>query len=432
MSRGLAPSLALALGLVACSGDDLRPLPAAGSVAAAEIEPPTTPSTAPQVVPTELAATNDLVARGATLVTTHQCVRCHSIESVAPTTLEYDCVGCHRQIMSGEFPAPPADLAGYQSRIHSLVEVPMLIPGDRFRRSWVAGFLASTHDLRPNLEPTMPRFALPIDDVAAIAAFLAPTAEAVPPALGDAQRGRELASAKGCGTCHRFSGTDALPATPLAVALEADTLARGQRLAPDLAHARSRLRTAALVAWIADPTALKPDTPMPKISMTAQEVLDIAAYLVETPLAEVAAEPIPDRLPLLTRAVSYEEVDERIFHRTCRHCHSDPEQVIGDGGPGYSGGFGFRKRGLDLNSYEGVRSGSIDDGGQRRSLFEPAADGSARIVAHLWARHVETTGKSVEGVRGMPLGLPPVAPEDIQLLETWISQGRKPAKKIDE
>ena len=49
MSRGLAPSLALALGLVACSGDDRLPLPTAGSVAAAEIEPPTTPSTAPQV-----------------------------------------------------------------------------------------------------------------------------------------------------------------------------------------------------------------------------------------------------------------------------------------------------------------------------------------------------------------------------------------------
>ncbi len=54
-------------------------------------------------------------------------------------------------------------------------------------------------------------------------------------------------------------------------------------------------------------------------------------------------------------------------------------------------------------------------------------DGTPRIVAHLLARHAEIAGTPAGGVRGMPLGFPAVAPEDIQLLETWIAQGRKPA-----
>jgi hypothetical protein len=30
----------------------------------------------------------------------------------------------------------------------------------------------------------------------------------------------------------------------------------------------------------------------------------------------------------------------------------------------------------------------------------------------------------VEGVTGMPLGLPPLPPQDIALIEAWIDQGR--------
>jgi hypothetical protein len=147
--------------------------------------------------------------------------------------------------------------------------------------------------------------------------------------------------------------------------------------------------------------------------------------LLQTPLQAPARASAPQRLPLLDREVRYEEVDARIFHKTCRHCHSDPELVIGDGGPGYSGGFGFPKRGLDLNSYEGILSGSLDDGGQRRSLFTADADGVPRIVAHLLARHAEQAGRPLPGVRGMPLALPALPLEDIQLLDTWIAQGRK-------
>ncbi|MBL8942744.1 MAG: c-type cytochrome [Myxococcales bacterium] len=422
-----------AAALLGCG--DVTPTPPRPSVAP-PIEPAAaTIETAPPPVVLESAASAELVARGATLASSLECVRCHTIEGVPETTLEFDCVGCHRQIMAGELEFPAEELAGYQSRLHSLLDVPALRPGSRFRRAWLTAFLSDTHDLRPNLAPSMPRFSLAPDDVAALAAFLAPSEEAPPPVLGDAVAGRRVIEAKGCGTCHRFAGAEPLPATPLPITLAPDRLALGQRLAPDLAHVRTRMRPAALPTWLRDPEAAKPGTAMPKIPMTEQELLDVSAYLVQTPLRPVAAEPIPSRLPILARAVSYEEVDARIFHRTCRHCHSDPEQVIGDGGPGYGGGFGFRKRGLDLNSYAGVRSGSLDDAGKRRSLFEPTSsggdEGMPRIVAHLWARHAEIAGAPIDGVRGMPLGLPAVAPEDIQLLETWIAQGRKPPAETD-
>jgi cytochrome c2 len=424
----------VAAALLGCG--DATPPPR--SSAAPPIEPTALDEAAPPPVVLEPAAPAELIGRGAALASSLECVRCHTIEGVPPTTLEFDCVGCHRQIMAGTLEFPAEELAGYQSRLHSLLDVPALRPGDRFRRAWLTAFLSDTRDLRPNLEPSMPRFALSSDDVAALAAFLAPSAEVAPPALGDPTAGRKVVEAKGCGTCHRFSGAEALPATPLPIALAPDRLALGQRLAPDLAHVRARMRSAAIPAWLRDPEASKPGTAMPTIPMTEQEVLDVAAYLVQTPLRPVAADPIPARLPILARTVSYEEVDARIFHRTCRHCHSDPEQVIGDGGPGYGGGFGFRKRGLDLNSYAGVRSGSLDDDGKRRSLFTPVflggtvgatasgTDGTPRIVAHLLARHAEIAGAPIDGIRGMPLGLPAVAPEDIQLLETWIAQGRKP------
>jgi cytochrome c2 len=418
----------VAIAIAACGDPTVvtKPTPAP-AVADAEV---VTPEPVPPVL--EGAATADAIALGKTLVTKHECVRCHTIEGVDKPTPEYDCVGCHREIEAGTFAAPAAELAGYQERVHSLVDVPRLAPAGRLRREWIATFLADTHDLRPNLVPTMPRFALPAADVAAIAAFLAPDAETSAPVLGDAARGREIADAKGCGTCHRMAGGPSLSAAGLPIPLDPVALALGQTLAPDLSHARKRLRAAAIVEWLTDPAKVMPGATMPKIPMTEQEVLDVAAFVVQTPLGAVAAEPVPVRLAVLDREVTYEEVDARIFHKTCRHCHSDPEIVIGDGGPGYSGGFGFPKRALDLNSYEGIRSGSLGDDGKRRSIFAAMDDGTPRIVAHLLARQAEIAGTPVDGVRGMPLGLPAVDPQDIQLLETWIVQGRKRKTEVPQ
>ncbi len=181
-----------------------------------------------------------------------------------------------------------------------------------------------------------------------------------------------------------------------------------------------------MIAGIVDPKAVKADASMPSLGLTEAEAADIAAYLLDADLEAIEYPPMPERLPVLERAVTYAEVYDKMFGALCRHCHSDPNQVIGDGGPGYVGGFGFPRRALDLSTYEGLLSGSLDDDGKRRSVFKAVDEGGTpRIVAHLWARHSEVAGNPVEGVRGMPLGLPPLPPEDIQLLETWIAQGRK-------
>lgn len=97
---------------------------------------------------------------------------------------------------------------------------------------------------------------------------------------------------------------------------------------------------------------------------------------------------------------------------------------MGDGGPGNTGGFGFAGRGLNLATYSDVLSGSLDDRGDRRSIFMPGADGTSILMGVLLARQHELAGQIVPGVRGMPLGLPALSPEQVQLVESWIAQGR--------
>jgi hypothetical protein len=136
------------------------------------------------------------------------------------------------------------------------------------------------------------------------------------------------------------------------------------------------------------------------------------------------------RLPLLTRRVSFEEANRQVFSRTCHHCHTDPESSGGDGGPGNTGGFGFAPRGVSFSSHASILSGYIAARGERHSLFEPLADGTPLLVAALLARHSEherngsALGTNSDAVRGMPLGLPPLSAEDIQLVESWVAQGK--------
>jgi hypothetical protein len=40
------------------------------------------------------------------------------------------------------------------------------------------------------------------------------------------------------------------------------------------------------------------------------------------------------------------------------------------------------------------------------------------------ARWAEVAGQPNPKIRGMPLGLPPMSMEDIQLVASWVAQGR--------
>jgi cytochrome c2 len=272
---------------------------------------------------------------------------------------------------------------------------------------------------------TMPRLGLSASDAADIAAYVLRDAgnagAAGPP--GNAAQGRQLFEQKQCGTCHTFTGAGEVGAKP-DPNVGSDRDRRAVRLAPDLRHARERLLPAQVVAWLVDPAAVKPGTLMPSSALTPMDARDLAAFILTTSLAPVPPKPIPARLPVLDRKVGFEEVMERVLGKTCRHCHSDPDVSLGDGGPGNTGGFGFAPRRLNVASYSGVAAGLLDKAGERMSVFAKLSDGTPRLVAAMMARYAEEAGKPNPEVRGMPLGLPPIPIEDVQLVESWIAQGR--------
>jgi len=364
-------------------------------------------------------------ARGRELVQRFECNRCHEGTGLGTAPLAKNCFTCHEQILSGTFPVSARALARFRPHVESAREAPSLSAlGARLNESWVSEYLLAPRDLRPRLTPTMPRLALAPAEAADIAAYLSAMTVAAPPVLaapGSERRGRELMEQKGCAACHAFSGVPAFSSSDASKA--GSETARAAALAPDLRFTRERFRRDQLLGWLMNPQAIKPDTRMPNFGLSREEAADIAAYLLGAALTPEPVVPFV-RLPLLSRPVSFEEANRQVFSRTCHHCHTDAESAGGDGGPGNTGGFGFAKRGVSFSSHASILAGYIDAKGERRSLFEPLADGTPRLVAVLLARHDESRSAPREAVRGMPLGLPPLSAADIQLVETWVAQGK--------
>src|SRR5690606_27164522 len=94
------------------------------------------------------------------------------------------------------------------------------------------------------------------------------------------------------------------------------------------------------------------------------------------------------------------EVNEAVFRKVCWHCHAQPDFARGDGGPGMTGGFGFKPRRLDLSEYGAILGGYLDEQGERRSVFTPAARFPGEnldrpmLLAVLYARQREERGHS--------------------------------------
>jgi mono/diheme cytochrome c family protein len=285
-------------------------------------------------------------------------------------------------------------------------------------------YLLHPHDLRPHLTQTMPRLKLSEAQARDIATYLTATspAPAAAPAVtavpAQVLRGKQLMSERGCVACHQMTGSGLTSPAPTEATL------RALSLAPDLRFARRRAEPAALVRWLLNPTQVKPDTTMPNLALSEGDARDLAAFLSFGELQAPPAKAAAPRLPVLSRKVGFDEVNEKVFAVTCRHCHTNPDTADGDGGPGNTGGFGFSARKIDFSSYQGIQSGGVDAAGQRVSLFEKTSAGLPRLVAALVARGREDAGEVSEEVRGMPLGLPPLSAEQIQLVESWVDQGR--------
>ncbi len=174
---------------------------------------------------------------------------------------------------------------------------------------------------------------------------------------------------------------------------------------------------------------------MPSHGLSKQEAEDLAAYLVRTPRSLSEPSRAPEPVARVERDVFYEEVEERVLRRSCYHCHADPDFSMGDEGPGNEGGFGFLGVGLNLANYEGVAGGAYPGGlsvqnslfaeRERLPIFDIDAPAASRLLRALRARRIEEQGGTVPGVRGMPLGLPALAEEEIALVEAWITQGAR-------
>ncbi len=186
------------------------------------------------------------------------------------------------------------------------------------------------------------------------------------------------------------------------------------------------MRPGLLVRWLLDPRSLKSDTLMPQLPLSRAEAEEIAAFVAQEPLTAPVVATVPVRLPVLERPVSYDEVSKRVFRKICWHCHSQPDLARGDGGPGMTGGFGFIGRELDLSTYESIAGGYLDGKGEVASSFRPLGTGTTRapaLVAVMLARQQEEAGRP-SSLRGMPLGLPAMTSKEIQLVESWVAQGR--------
>lgn len=379
------------------------------------------------------------VGAGRGLSARAECTRCHAgVGDVAVAPRETSCASCHAWIAGSRHDAVERERGRaefplwdrYVERVDSFLAVPDLASaGARLDPAWVASYLRAPYEVRPGLDEAMIRAPFDAREAEAVAAWLASRrpalagvaaeAAAIPVSAkpADVAAGETLYAAQRCASCHTFGARAASP---------------GHRAAPDLAHARDRMRPADVAAFIAEPRAFGGNPLMPDHALSARDAARLRDFVLAAPVAARAIAAPAEDLPLLTRAVRWEEVNDRVFGRICVHCHMDPATEI-DGGPGNTGGLGFEGAGVDLSSWEALRAGGVDPAtGARYSILEPApGERDPRLLARLRARGAEhareVAGRHAvapsDATPGMPMGLAPLSPEDIRLVRTWIAQG---------
>ncbi len=192
------------------------------------------------------------------------CGRCHTSETVPEAPIlsrgralmtRAGCYACHavRGHESFRSPAPP------------LTTLPLKTGG-----GWLRRWLADPKSVDANA--TMPNFHLSERDIEAIAHYL--FGATVPAALrttivsaaqepaGDAANGKKLFSESRCISCHTVEG-------------------KGNGSAPELSRIGSAASRGWLLAFLRDPQAVNPRTPMPRYHFTEAESRDLVAYLEE-------------------------------------------------------------------------------------------------------------------------------------------------------
>lgn len=406
--------------------------------------------------PWQPKAREEAIAAGVSVITKHQCTRCHTIDAQPAAARPLHCTSCHnflkglepgKEQWNGLAKKYGKDVVErYQRNIVHLMRVPDLSGlGKRVRAEWIASYLTQPYDLRPLLQDSMIRHALDPKEIRDVARYFAAVADApdpwssgyvapMAPNKPDDQRlakGRALFTGKGCVGCHVLGNVK--------TGVDATTLEAGKSLsllAPNLRFARERTRPEVIVEWILDPKKVMPTTTMPAMGVSREEAEVLRDYLFhEDPALAPAPTVVEPKAPEpLARLVAWEEVKERVLGKVCVHCHMNDYEK--DPGPGNLGGLGYSGVKLRMRTYETLVTGANDAKGARYSVLVPrTGETVAPIVQALLRRRAEAFRDAVlpfqdhvlppypSAPPGMPMGLPAMTDEEIQLLVSWIAQG---------
>ncbi|MBI2081428.1 MAG: c-type cytochrome, partial [candidate division NC10 bacterium] len=246
--------------------------PAAGEAQAAEVQPAALVDLAPAL------------SRGILLLETLGCFGCHNIR-------------------------------GYETA--EKVGPDLTRIGAKVQPAWLVRWIQKPEGYLPHTR--MPSFGLSEKEATAIAAYLLKHSEPAPRAPGTyspaapAARGRELFQQAGCYGCHQLRGLDgeAKPST-FSAQVQRD-------FAPDLSQVATKVSGPGwLFAWLKDPKAFRPTTPMPSLRLSDAEASALANFL----LTLGKREPIPPGLQAeLANPEVIEEGRRLIGKRGCFGCH---------------------------------------------------------------------------------------------------------------
>ena len=264
------------------------------------------------------------------------CGRCHSTATVPAAPLlsrgravmdRYGCFACHGA----------RGREAYRSGAPPLSSEPV-----KTGAVWLRRWLTKPRDVDPN--STMPNFQLGEREIEELANYV--LGQDVPEDLaravraagdepaGDAANGKKLFSESRCISCHTVEG-------------------KGQGSAPELSKVASAATRGWLLAYVRDPHAFNPLTPMPHYHFSEAESRDVVAYMEDEFRDFDAPKDILDPLRV-NRTLA--EAGEKTFRKYgCFSCHGSP------------GGRTAEKFGPDLDGI-GDKKAAFLDFGRRTDL----------------------------------------------------------------
>jgi len=303
------------------------------------------------------------------------CGRCHSTVTVPDAPLlsrgravmeRYGCFACH-SVRGRE---------AYRSEAPPLASEPVKTGAE-----WLRRWLTKPRDVDPNA--TMPNFQLTAKEIEELSHYL--FGQNVPEELarsvkaageepaGDAANGKRLFSESRCISCHTVEG-------------------KGQGSAPELSKVASAASRGWLLAYIRDPHAFNPRTPMPRYHFSDAESRDVVAYM-EDEFRDFDAP--KDILEPLRVNRTLAEAGEKTFRRYgCFSCHAAP------------GTRASEKFGPDLDGIGDKRAAFLDFG-RRTDL--------PRTLTSWLAAKVESPRSFAKGLKMPSYGF---SPEETQAVVT--------------